>query len=223
MATTTDIDRLQDSLNNVQKGQADLITKINDLDQTIASLNEKLSDSHKSMSTLSTKLDDTQSRLGGRMEIISKLLSEATTQATVPVPGDIYRTAYGDYVAGKIPLALAGFENFLQRYPDSDLSDDAQFYLADCYLIKKEYKTARAEFDKVLATSQEYRRQALLKRAYALEGSNLEKDQKLTLETLIKEFPDSTEADTAKDILKNLSEEAKPKKSPAKKTQKTDE
>ncbi len=213
VATTTDVDRLQDSLNQVQKGQADLITKIGDLDRTIGTLNEKLSASDKKMSSLSSKLDDTQSRLGGRMELISKLLSEATTQASVPIPGDVYRTAYGDYVAGKIPLAVAGFENFLQRYPESDLADDAQFYLADSYLIKKDFKTARVQFDKVLGISQDYRRSALLKRAYALEGLEQTKDQTMTLETLIKEFPDSSEADTAKSILKQLEEAAKSKKS----------
>ena len=188
------------------------MAKIDELDRTIGSLNEKLTDSQKKMGALSQKLDDTQSKLGGRMELISTLLSAATTQASVPVPGDIYRTAYGDYVAGKIDLALSGFQNFIQRYPDSDLADDAQFYLADCYLLKKEFKTARAEFDKVMAMSSDFRKQALLKRAYALEGSKDMKDRSLTLQTLIKEFPDSTEADTAKEILKNSEAGQKPKK-----------
>lgn len=218
MATTTDIDRLGDSLNQVQKGQADLVSKMDDLDQTIGALSEKLSDSQKKMTSLSQKLDDTQSKLGGRMEFISKLLSEATTQASVPVPGDLYRSAYGDYVAGKLDLAISGFQTFLQRYPDSDLADDAQFYAADCLLLKKDYKSARAEFDKTLGMSAEFRKQALLKRAYALAGSGNLKDQKLTLQTLVKEFPDSTEADTAKEILKDLApkppkkEKAAPKK-----------
>lgn len=213
VATTTDIDRLQDSLNQVQKGQADLISKMDELDQTIGTLNEKLDNSQKKMTTLSQKLDDSQSKLGGRMERISTLLSEATTQASVPVPGEVYRTAYGDYVAGKTDLAISGFRNFLRRYPDSDLSDDAQFYLADCYLLKKDFKNARAEFDKVLAQSASYRKQALLKRARALEGSGNARDQKLTLEALIKEFPDTTESDTAKEILKSLEPARKPKKS----------
>ena len=212
MATTTDIDRLQDSLNQVQKGQADLISKMDGLDRTIGALNEKLSDSHKKMSALSAKLDDTQSGLGGRMEIISRLLSDATTQAKVAVPSDLYRTAYGDYLSGKIPLAMEGFSQFLQRYPDSDLADDAQFYLADCYLQKRDFKQARTEFDKVLSVSREHRKQALLKRSYALKGEGQTKNQKLTLETLIKEFPDSPESEAAQEMLKELSAPpAKPK------------
>lgn len=216
VATTTDVDRLQDSLNQVQKGQADLITQMEQLDRTIQTLNEKLSSNDKKMTALSQKLDDTQMRLGGRMESISRLLSEATTQASVPVPGELYRAAYGDYVAGKLPLAIAGFRTFLQRYPDSDLADDAQLYLADSYLQKKEYRTALSELDKLLATSQEYRRQALLKRAYALSGLGNVKNERITLEAVIKEFPESSEADSAQEMLKRLSGPG-PKKKPARK------
>lgn len=216
VATTTDIDRLQDSLNHVQKGQADLIVKINDLDRTLGILNERLSDSNKKMTQFTQKLDDTQTKLGTRMELISTMLSAATTQASVQTPSEVYRTSYADYLSGKTDLAISGFKSFLERYPDSDLADDAQFYIADSYLTKKDFNSARIEFDKVLAASREFRAAALLKRSYALEGSKQKSDQKHTLETLIKEFPESTEAQTAKQILEELeppktkTEQAKP-------------
>ena len=101
----------------------------------------------------------------------------------------------------------------MDRYPESDLTDDAQFYVADSFLSKKDYQRARVEFDKVLSVSQSYRPQALLKRAYALQGTRQAEDQKVTLKTLIKEFPDSSEAQTAEQILKEISKPAPPKKS----------
>lgn len=217
MATTTDIDRLQDSLDGMRKSQADLAIKMDQLDHSLASLTEKLDDSQKGVSKLTQKLDDSQTRLGGRMESISQLLAAATTQASVPVPGEMYRTAYGDYISGKLDLAIAGFKTFLDRFPDSDLADDAQFYIADSYLSKKDYHQARVEFDKVLGVSQSYRPQALLKRAYALEGSRQIEDQKLTLKTLIKEFPKSSEAESAEQVLNDISrreKEAEAKKAP---------
>ena len=201
VATTTDIDRLQGSLNQVQKSQADLIVKIDELDRSIGILSESLSNNQKSMSSLSVKLEDTQAGLGQRMELISRLLSDATQQAKVAIPGDLYRTAYGDYLSGKFSLALLGFTAYLASYPNSDLTDDAQFYLADCYLKKKDYKTARIEFDKLLSISKEFRASALLHRAYALQGMNLTNDKKLTLETLLKEFPNSPESKVAKEMI----------------------
>ena len=196
------MDRLQGSLHQVQKSQADLIAKIDELDRTLNTLSESLSDNQKSMSSLSVKLEDTQAGLGQRMELISRLLSDATQQSKVAVPGDLYRTAYGDYLSGKFSLAREGFAAYLLAYPNSDLADDAQFYLADCYLKKKDYKTARAEFDKLLSISQEFRASALLHRAYALQGMNLTNDERLTLETLIKEFPNSPESEAAKGRIK---------------------
>lgn len=221
MATTTDIDRVQESLNNssgtlrtLQKSQADLISKMDQLDRSLASLREKLDDNQKRMTTFSQKLDDTQARLGSRMELISRLLSQATTQATVPVPGELYRTAYADYQSGKLDLAISGFKSFIERYPSSDLADSAQFYMADSYLAKKNFTRAREEFDKILSLQSDYRPQALLKRSYALAESGQAAAQKETLETLVRESPSTPEAQTAKQILQELVPPA-PEENPA--------
>ena len=130
VATTTDIDRVQESLTDssntlrtLQKSQADLISKMDQLDRSLVSLREKLDENQKRMTSLTQKLDDTQVRLGGRMETISRLLSQATTQASVPVPGELYRSAYVDYQSGKLDLAISGFKSFIERYPESDLTD----------------------------------------------------------------------------------------------------
>ncbi len=142
-----DIDRLQETLNSMQKGQADLLVKIEEFDQTLTALREELSSSQRKMLVVSQKLDDTQMGLRNKMEGIGQLLSAATNQTSLPLPSDEYKIAYRDYLAGKIDLSLEGFKNFLERYPDHDLSDQAQFFLADCYLTKKKFKEARVEFD----------------------------------------------------------------------------
>lgn len=196
----------------MQKSQADLGVKIDELDHSLLGMREKLDESQKKMTTLSQKLDDTQTRLGGRMELIAQLLSAATTHASVPVPGDLFRTAYGDYQSDKLDLAISGFKSFLERYPASDLGDGAQFYLADCYLKKQNFAQARIEFDKTLSASSEFRAQALLKRSYALAGVNQTAAQKDTLQALIKEFPESPEGQRAKEILKDLEPEPAPQK-----------
>lgn len=204
VATTTDVDQLQHSLDSMQKSQADLTAKMDQLDTTLNALNERLDDSSKKTALLNQKLDDLQLRLGTRMEGISQLLSAATTQASVPVPGDLYRTAYGDYLSGKTDLAITEFKSFLQRYADSDLAPDAQFFLADAYLAKQDYATARTEFDKYLSSYTDRRAAALLKRSRALRGLDKTADEKATLQAILKEFPDSTEAIAAKDRLKEL-------------------
>ena len=204
VATVTDIDRLQDSLTQVQKSQAALLGKLNDLDSRMNMLNERLDENQKKMGTLSVKLDDVQVQLGTKIETISGILTSTASASRPQVPSEVYRTAYADYLAGKTALAIEEFTNFMQQYPNSVLKDDAQFYMADSYLQLNNYNQARVEFDKVLASSLSFRAAALLKRAQALAGTNKAQDQKNTLETLIKEFPQSPEAQSAQQILDQL-------------------
>jgi hypothetical protein len=69
--------------------------------------------------------------------------------------------------------------------------------------------TTRTDIDKYLSNYTELRSAALLKRARALEGLKKDADQKATLEALLKEFPDSAEAATAQQMLKDLEPEPK--------------
>ncbi len=219
VATTTDVDRLADSMKGMQKTQADLVVKMQELDQDLVRLREELSMSQQKMSQLTQKLDDTHSGLGTKMTQISNLLSAATTHAAVEVPGELYRSAEGDYRTGKVELAISGFRLFLNRYPQSDLAEDAQYYLADSLLLQKDYVQARVEFDVVLSKSRRYRKIALLKRARALAGVEKIPDQVATLQQLIKEFPKTSEADLAQQSLDQISAEQKKKEDEEKKQQ----
>lgn len=192
---------------------------MDELERSLTVLQEKLDENQKRMTNLSQKLDDTQIRLGGRMEMISELLSAATKQAAVVTPGEIYRTAENDYLAGKLDLAISNFKDFIERYPNSDLVDSARFYLADSYLQKKNFQQALAEFDKVAGASREYRPRALLKRSYVLDAMKSPVAQRETLKTLIQESPDSPEAQTAQQILKELEKGTPKETAPKKKTQ----
>lgn len=211
------MDRLQQSMSTVQKGQADVVSKMDGLEQLIQALREELRENQKKVAVLSQRMDDTQAKLGIRMDQLSQIISQSTapapsTESSAPLPTEYYKEAYTDYLAGKIDLAEKGFKSFIDRYPKSDLTDDALFYLADCYLTKKDYAQARLHFDKVLASSAELRAQALFKRALSLEGLKQPENQKVTLQALIKEFPTSQEAQRAKEILENFSAPAKKNK-----------
>ena len=48
-----------------------------------------------------------------------------------PSAGDMYRAAYGDYMAGKYPLASSEFNDLIKAYPDDNLSGNSFFYLGE--------------------------------------------------------------------------------------------
>lgn len=211
VATTVDIDRLHQTMNSIQKSQADLVAKMDTLEQSLVAMREEMRDHQSKVTTLSRRMDDTQQLLGVRMDNISQLLSQTTVaahpsqaQAPAVIPGDLYKSAYADYISGKIDLAEKGFKSFIDQYPQSDLNDQALFYLGDCSLVKKDFALALSHFDKVLSISRQLRSQALLKRAHALAGLKRVENERVTLQTLMKEYPNSPEAQTAREMLDEL-------------------
>jgi TolA-binding protein len=52
--------------------------------------------------------------------------------------------------AGKEDDALVSFSDFLRRYPNDALSDDAQFAIGDLYFRRRKFDVALREFRKVL-------------------------------------------------------------------------
>jgi tol-pal system protein YbgF len=57
--------------------------------------------------------------------------STATPLPAGPSAGDLYRTAYGDYMTAKYPLAASEFNALIAAYPDDNLSGNAYFYLGE--------------------------------------------------------------------------------------------
>jgi tol-pal system protein YbgF len=66
------------------------------------------------------------------------------------MPDEIYDTAYLDVTRGNYSLAVQGFEEYLDSYPDSELADNAQYWIGECYYVQRDYFKAIEEFGKVL-------------------------------------------------------------------------
>src|SRR5262245_43868584 len=50
-----------------------------------------------------------------------------------PTPEQAYQAAYIDFSKGNYPLAIQGFREFVRRYPDSDLADNAQYWIGESF------------------------------------------------------------------------------------------
>jgi TolA-binding protein len=57
--------------------------------------------------------------------------SRPTTNALQPQ--DIYQTAYLDFSKGSYALAIAGFREFLRRFPDQPLAGAAQYWIGEAH------------------------------------------------------------------------------------------
>ena len=64
-------------------------------------------------------------------------------------PQDIYQAAYIDFSKGSYALAMAGFREFLRRFPDHTLAGNAQYWIGESFYGEGNYKQAGLEFHKV--------------------------------------------------------------------------
>jgi len=135
-------------------------------------------------------------------------------------PQDIYQAAYIDFSKGSYSLAIAGFREFLRRYPDHELAGSAQYWIGEAYLslargfadstqgdkAAESLEQAVQEFKKVLAN---YPRAdkvptALYKEALALIDLKQPALAQARLQYLVDNFPRAEETSLARERLAAL-------------------
>jgi TolA-binding protein len=135
-------------------------------------------------------------------------------------PQDIYQAAYIDFSKGSYPLAIAGFREFLRRYPDHALAGAAQYWIGEAHFsVARGYvnagqadkatealEQAVQEFRKVQAN---YARSdkaatALYKEALALLDLKQPAVAQARLQYLVDNFPQAEEAPLARERLAAL-------------------
>lgn len=120
----------------------------------------------------------------------------AAPTATGPATGDLYRTAYADYMAGKYPLATSEFNHLIKSSPDDNLAGNAYFYIGEINLRAGKQSAAVKDYDEVL---ERYPDNAKIPAAHLHKGEALlalrqtEAGQR-ELRALIQRFPNSPEA-----------------------------
>ncbi len=124
-----------------------------------------------------------------------------------------YDAAYQLFQEKKYKESREKFEAFIKEYPKSDLSDNAQFWIAETYYAEKDFESAILSYETVIKKYPDSRKtnNALLKQGYAFAEIGDAKTCKIILNKLIDKYPDSREAELAKKKIAELD------KKPAKK------
>jgi len=102
--------------------------------------------------------------------------------------------------------AIAAFRRFLERWPDHDYADNAQYWLGEAYYDQADYKAALLEFKKVLQRYPDGNKapDALLKIGFCHGKLGDEKDARSALAQVVELYP---KTDAAKLAEKRLVEE----------------
>jgi tol-pal system protein YbgF len=123
-----------------------------------------------------------------------------------PSPEELYNSAYSDFTKASYDLAKQGFEEYLKHYPDTELSDNAQYWIGESYYVQRKYSDAIQAFDKVL---QDYPKgdkapAAALKKGYSLLELKSNDAGIRELRGVIQKYPSSDSAPLARDRLNSM-------------------
>ena len=127
------------------------------------------------------------------------------------VPGDgvadkLYTDGYAQFNTASYQTAHQTFQEFLARSPQSDLADDAQYWIGECSFALKDYRRAILEFRKVV---DQYPFGNRVPHAFLKIGLSYlalgERDRAAeNLETVVEAFPKSDVATVARATLDDI-------------------
>lgn len=121
-------------------------------------------------------------------------------------PAILYGSAYEDYLRGNFDLAIQGFRDYVQRYPGTDLTDNALYWIGECHYSKREFKPAIDAFTELLNgfRTSDKAAPALLKKGLAYLELGDKSQAVINLQYVLYEHPGTKEADLARTKLSSL-------------------
>jgi tol-pal system protein YbgF len=209
-------------------------------DRQLTALTRRLESLSSTLASLTGRVDE----LNTRVETLNRQLRTgapappSTAPAPGPAPGtaptspglrpttgalqpqDIYQAAYLDFSKGSYALAIAGFREFLRRYPEHELAGNAQYWIGEAHYSLARGYTNQNQADKARESLEqavtEFRRvvanyprgekvpAALFKEALTLIDLKQPALAQARLQYLIDNFPQAEETPLARDRLASL-------------------
>jgi len=131
---------------------------------------------------------------------------DSTAAAAAPGPAQLFQLSFDQLRRGSYAAARAGFEELLRRYPDFDEASAAQLYIGQSYA--EERRTAEADSVYAMVVTKYSRSKdaptALYKYALSQLSQGKKAAARVALQRVVREYPQSTEAELAGDRLKTI-------------------
>ena len=143
-----------------------------------------------------------------RLDIYDQQITKAVAKV-VPAAAneaDMYQKALDLVHKSDFLTAVASFRTFLKTYSKSDLADNAQYWIGECYYALKDFQKAIKEFQVV---AEKYPKSdkvagATLKQGFSFAELGMLEEAKTFLSTVMKNYSGSDEAVKAKEKLDRM-------------------
>ncbi len=146
-------------------------------------------------------------------EIVEKKTETEEEAPQTPIPSPslspqvVYNLAYTDYLKGNFELAIEGFTLYIEQFPKSPLSDNALYWIGECYFSLNDYEKAIEQFNELIFDYPEGDKvpAAYLKKGISLVELGKKKEALLVFKLLISKYPLEEETKIAQQKIKELS------------------
>ncbi len=138
-----------------------------------------------------------------------KKQAEATRPQTNLSSQELYNTAFVDYQKGNYDLAIDGFSQFREQFPElSLLADNALFMIGECYFSQKKFEKAIEAFDDLILSYPQSDKiaETYYKKALALIELKKKDEAIAVLTFLVSKYPLEEDAKKAQDKIRELKE-----------------
>lgn len=175
--------------------RADLQLRFNELEKKLADLSSGISESQYRLSRLDEKTADFQKQL--QAKLAAESLAVASKNEEIH---KLFQIATSDFSAGRFDIAKSGFQDLIERFPESEDAKEAQYWIAECNYAKRHYETAQKEYLLYIKQNPQGAKVcvALYKLGLAYDKSGKSKSRDLVWKKLNDQCPDSEEAKLTK-------------------------
>lgn len=202
------INVLTESVKNNQRALIELTNANEQLVQENAKLRGKIEELERLTDEQSTNLKSYYSEINDRLKRLEpqNIEVEGIKGSSQPGEKELYDQALKEFREGSPSEAEALLTQFVLKYPSSPYWPVAQYWLSASKYASRDYKGSINVANVLLKRYPEHARapEAMLNIANCQLESNQKSEARKTLDALIKKFPESKSADTARSTLSKL-------------------
>ena len=196
----------------MMKSNADIVAELQQVRDQMERLQANLDATNQRLEALSNELAAARQAPATSPEGTAAAAAAMASGASMLAPGQpsepaqLYSSAYEDYLRGNFDLALQGFGEYHKRYADTDLADNALYWIGECHYSKRAFPEAIQAFTELLNTykTSDKAAAALLKKGLAHLEAGDRSQAVINLQYVLYEHPGSKEAELARTKLAAL-------------------
>ncbi len=157
------LDKVRQEINNFRKSQRFFIEELESLKNDASVITNDNEKAQRAIRRNSMRIQQLLKRTGDQilaLEELQKFFKSSINTATSISPQEktAFNKVFQQYKKKNFKSALLGFEDFRKNFPDSELNDDAMFFVAYIYFLTGQYQDSSLRFFELLEQYPESKR-----------------------------------------------------------------